>query len=402
MSRDSGRGMASPSSAGKPARSTNVARTGEIVRPRQPVTRGPVALAQTSSRPTRLASQPVRGGADLTLKSRGAIPAKTGDAGPKVDWKGTTAGTDGPDTTYTVNIYRKGDPNGGELHGVYGTKAQADKAVVDIRKWAADIEKTDAYYGVKNGYWEIGKVEIMRDGPIGGGPQKTTNPKQAAADLGWLSKRYEVGKGGAGTISTGKGDKGGISYGLYQLASKTGTAQRFADKYYASEFKDLKPGSKEFNSEWKKLASERPQGFQANQHQFIKETHYDPVVARVRKESGLDLNSRSAALQNAVWSTAVQHGKNGGARLVEKALANLQQEQPLVKPSDEDIITAIYDERGREDDKGNLVHFKGNSQKVQENVKSRFQREKQDALDALKMEKGKPAVVTPVVNTPLP
>ena len=40
--------------------------------------------------------------------------------------------------------------------------------------------------------------------------------------LGDTSQRYETGNRGAGTISTGKGDHGGVSYGSYQLSSKTG------------------------------------------------------------------------------------------------------------------------------------------------------------------------------------
>lgn len=39
--------------------------------------------------------------------------------------------------------------------------------------------------------------------------------------LGDTSKKYEVGSGGPVTVSSGKGDYGGISYGLYQLSSKT-------------------------------------------------------------------------------------------------------------------------------------------------------------------------------------
>src|SRR5262249_8761691 len=60
-----------------------------------------------------------------------------------------------------------------------------------------------------------------------------------AAELGWLSKKYEVGaKGNAGTISSGKGDPGGQSYGLYQLTTKN--VMVFVAKHYPTEFKGLK------------------------------------------------------------------------------------------------------------------------------------------------------------------
>ena len=45
--------------------------------------------------------------------------------------------------------------------------------------------------------------------------------------LGMLSEKYEG--GGAGTISTGDGDSGGISYGTYQLATNTGSARAFVE-----------------------------------------------------------------------------------------------------------------------------------------------------------------------------
>src|SRR5262249_46471025 len=42
--------------------------------------------------------------------------------------------------------------------------------------------------------------------------------------LGSLSEKYESGGRGPGTVSTGKGDLGGVSYGTYQLSSKVGRA----------------------------------------------------------------------------------------------------------------------------------------------------------------------------------
>lgn len=45
--------------------------------------------------------------------------------------------------------------------------------------------------------------------------------------LGSLSAKYESGNRGAGTVSGGKGDRGGVSYGQYQLASKLGRPAEF-------------------------------------------------------------------------------------------------------------------------------------------------------------------------------
>ena len=49
----------------------------------------------------------------------------------------------------------------------------------------------------------------------------------AASLLGSLSAKFETSGRGPGTVSTGAGDPGGVSYGSYQMASKTGTVKRF-------------------------------------------------------------------------------------------------------------------------------------------------------------------------------
>src|SRR5437868_13354131 len=83
----------------------------------------------------------------------------------------------------------------------------------------------------------------------------------AATDdkLGSLSEKYESGNRGPGTVSTGKGDPGGVSYGTYQLSSRVGRADAFVKKYYPEEFKGLKAGTPDFTARWQKLAKDAPQ-----------------------------------------------------------------------------------------------------------------------------------------------
>lgn len=57
---------------------------------------------------------------------------------------------------------------------------------------------------------------------------------------------------------------------------------------------------------WKEVARSDPE-FGAAQHAFIKETHFDPQVEKLRK-SGIDISGRGAAVQDAVWSLAVNPG----------------------------------------------------------------------------------------------
>ena len=46
--------------------------------------------------------------------------------------------------------------------------------------------------------------------------------------LGSLSSKYETGGRGPGTVSSGVGDAGGVSYGSYQMTSKPAGGRRHA------------------------------------------------------------------------------------------------------------------------------------------------------------------------------
>ncbi len=202
--------------------------------------------------------------------------------------------------------------------------------------------------------------------------------------LGSLSEKYESGNRGPGTVSSGVGDPGGVSYGTYQLSSKLGHADKFVAKYFPDEFKGLKAGSDEFTKRWKQLAKEQTDKLREKEHLYIQVTHYDPQVANLKKLLMLDVNARSRALQNAVWSTAVQHGPN--AKVIDRALAPLLKKQAIKEVGDKEILQVIYAERGRKDEQGVLVYFKSSSAAVQKGVARRFESELRDALKMLEAE----------------
>ncbi len=206
----------------------------------------------------------------------------------------------------------------------------------------------------------------------------------AAADepLGKLSEKYESGGRGPGTVSSGKGDPGGVSYGTYQLASKVGRADQFVQKYYPNEFQGLKGGTDEFTKKWKELAEKDPKGLHANEHAFIKETHYDPQVKRLEKELKLDVTKRTAALRDVVWSVAVQHGPN--TDVITTAVKPLLKDAKLDDVTDEAIVRAVYAERERKDENGKLVRFKNVSEEWIPALTRRFENERKDALGMLK------------------
>jgi murein DD-endopeptidase MepM/ murein hydrolase activator NlpD len=218
-------------------------------------------------------------------------------------------------------------------------------------------------------------------------PQPTPAPAPqtdgAAFELGKLSAKYETGDKGPGVVSTGKGDLGGVSYGCYQMSSTMGTVGRFvtqADFQFRDDFKGLKPGSPPFSAKWKAIAAAQPDAFRRCQHDFIKRLLFDPLVAKVLKEDGLDVTTRSHAVQDVVWSTAVQHG--GNTSMIHKAIAarGLSLNDP---DFDRKFIRAVYAERGRKKANGSLVYFSSSSAAVQKGVANRFASEERDALKML-------------------
>src|SRR5688572_27392796 len=119
--------------------------------------------------------------------------------------------------------------------------------------------------------------------------------------LGSLSKAYEVSSGGPGTVSKGMGDHGGVAYGSYQLSSKFDRPADFLageGKRWAAEFAGHVPGSAGFTKVWKAIAAREPERFDEAQHAYIKRTHYDVQVRMIASNTGLDVDSRSRALQD--------------------------------------------------------------------------------------------------------
>ena len=208
------------------------------------------------------------------------------------------------------------------------------------------------------------------------------------AELGTLSEKYESGGRGPATVSTGVGDPGGVSYGSYQLASKVGRADEFVKKHYPKEFAGLVGGTPEFTAKWKALAAADPKELHAKEHEFIRATHYDPQASKLKKEIGLDVVERSAALRDVVWSTAVHHGPN--TALIVKVVKPLLTGTTIDQVTDEAIIKAVYAERGRKTADGKLVHFPRVSDAWLPGLTNRFVNECKDALEMLAKEKESP------------
>ena len=168
------------------------------------------------------------------------------------------------------------------------------------------------------------------------------------AALGSLSAAFESGAAGADAIGYDPG--GGTSYGVYQIASRPGTMDRFIDfldgeapawseRLRAAGEANTGGRGGEMPRVWKAIASEDPARFTGLQHAFIEATHYRPAEQKILDSEGLAVAERSEALREVLWSTAVQHGPDGAARIFQNALDRLQAGGD---PSDAAIIEQIY------------------------------------------------------------
>jgi hypothetical protein len=216
--------------------------------------------------------------------------------------------------------------------------------------------------------------------------QRAKGPSAAPErEFGWLSRLHEVGTRGADFASTGKNDPGGVSYGTYQLNSTT--VQDFVNQHYREQFHGLTPGTQAFADKWAEVAKKEGARFGTAQRDYMQQTHYAPIVRDLNRTLGVNVENRSSAVQNVIFSTAVQHGATHAPGLLHRAMQPLLR-NGAVQATDEEIIHAIYAERGRRDANGVVVYFQRSPRVTQQSQVDRYRREEQDALRALREERG--------------
>lgn len=203
---------------------------------------------------------------------------------------------------------------------------------------------------------------------------KALNGGKGSVSLGSLSAKYES-SGNIGTIANNSGDWGGKSYGKYQIATNTGTMKSFmnylkgADSGLYKALSRYSIASSGFDTMWKSIASSDPSRFERVQHDFIKRSHFDPVVKGV--SSFFDVSKYPKAVADAIWSTGVQHGTGGAVSVLKNAGVRTGMAAA-------EVIKRIYQERMKVD-----RYFSRSSQSIKNSVYNRFKNEMQDALKML-------------------
>lgn len=136
----------------------------------------------------------------------------------------------------------------------------------------------------------------------------------------------------------GYDSKGGTSYGTYQLASAQGTPKTFLEYVrknggeYGKEIYDtmyracggnwsrLNTGSKSGTpvDAWRAIASKDPIAFHKLEHDFFVQEYYGKAFKQLNPEVQ-EIVKKNRALQEALFSTSVQHGHGKGAKIVNDA-----------------------------------------------------------------------------------
>ena len=208
--------------------------------------------------------------------------------------------------------------------------------------------------------------------------------------LGDLSKKYES-NGEPGTISSGYGDAGGKSYGMYQFSSTMGVVDNYVKwlrdngYWFVEELAKYTVGSSYFDDAWKYLAnSGNRHDFEKSQHDFTKALYYDKAC-NLLADSGYHVNKHSRAMKDVVWSRAVQYGPYQIVDMFDEACTlvlggkfNLSYVDD--KSFDKSMIEAIYLEVC------STPGWTNGSPSLREGLYARFRNECADALNMLNEE----------------
>jgi hypothetical protein len=217
--------------------------------------------------------------------------------------------------------------------------------------------------------------------------------------LGSLSEQYES-NGDPACVSYGCGDLGGQSYGMYQFSSTAGVVTAFVQwikqqsgplsNYGIVLERSGEVNSDEFIAKWQELGNNDPSGFGQLQHDYTKAMYYDEAVQNIIYSLEFDVNNHGQALQQVLWSRAVQYSPGNMVELFNDA-CNLAG-QDISNINDDNLIYNIYEfliqdgNQAYQKDDG-LWHSPNNwlngSRDIIDALISRFHNERSEALAML-------------------
>jgi hypothetical protein len=235
-----------------------------------------------------------------------------------------------------------------------------------------------------------------RSGASGDGPVTGTRLWDVPRDRrprnlpsGSLAEIRETGGRGVGTISRGgPGDRGGRSFGSFQLSTNSDMARAFASSVHAlawrHELGGLSPKDPVFQQRWTAISARDPAAFREAQQQFVADELYYDTIQKTWDASGVDLDVRSETVREAIWSASLQHRDAHSflPRAIAAADRRLRNRSGRVDRSspayDQALIEEIY--LARMDYVRNLRNRTPEERRTDQNVIPQLAREMQTAL----------------------
>jgi len=226
-------------------------------------------------------------------------------------------------------------------------------------------------------------------------PERAMTRNSSAQGVGAIAAKFESGEKGSAAIGFDR--TGGTSYGKFQISSRAGTMNRFLsflgerEPAMAERLRRAGPantGSTQgrMPAEWAKIASENPERFEKLQTEFITKDHYQPARDKILEQTGVDIESAKPAVREALFSTAVQHGASGAARIfnqaIDKFLGKLGGHTTAGatainagKGFEQALVSEVYNKRQNQ--------FGGSTDAVRASVRGRLKQEKDMVLALL-------------------
>ena len=168
--------------------------------------------------------------------------------------------------------------------------------------------------------------------------------------FGELSRKYES-SGDCGNISTGWGDAGGKSYGLFQFASKCGVVEDFiawlneCGHPFGKLLSQYDIGSDDFDEAWRTLADTENDEFTRMQEDYTKGVYYDTSCALLYQHY-YDMAKHSETMKDVLFSRSIQYGSGNIVEMFETACCDILGYPNLSYVDDismdDEMIDAIY------------------------------------------------------------
>ena len=262
-----------------------------------------------------------------------------------------------------------------EKKGKGECNAQCESEIAGLEK--LDKDRDTAYQQAYDECRDTGKCKSLK--------QYSTIMQNDMEWPGLLSKNYES-DGDPGKVNAklvdGKwvllnpNDKGGFTYGSYQIETNYGTMQVFLaylakndpNSYKvlkdAGGYEAAKSGSNAFVNAWQSLSGNT--SFVEQQHNFIEQKKFSTSYSYAQTLV-TNLSERSAVINEIIWSGAVQHANNNNT-IMNSAWKDLPS-----NASDEQLIREYYRER---------TNFVNNNPNTTSLI-NRYRQEQAKALDWL-------------------